>query len=153
MLLAAALVLAGGTIVGPKSDIRNAVVIIRDGKIVAAGPQRRVAVPADARVIDVSGAYIVPGLNDAFAGMNSQSQANAYLYMGVTSIVGSDLPGGRRGALLKTARPSPRIHPFYVIVKPEEVDEAARRGDEVVVLDFSLTPEQTRARLSSERAS
>jgi imidazolonepropionase-like amidohydrolase len=51
--LFAALVLTGGTIVGPKTDIRNAVVTIRDGKIVAAGPQKRTAIPGDARVIDV----------------------------------------------------------------------------------------------------
>ena len=43
--LFAALVLTGGTIVGPKTDIRNAVVTIRDGKIVAAGPQKRMAIP------------------------------------------------------------------------------------------------------------
>src|SRR5436309_11841631 len=130
-LLAAVLVLTGGTIVDVShsgkttADIRDSVVVIRDGRIVAAGPRKKTAIPRDARVIPINGAYIVPGLNDVFAGLNSQSQANAYLYMGVTSIVGSDEPGGRRGALLRTAKPSPRIHPLAVVAKPEDVDEAA----------------------------
>ena len=145
ILLAAALVLTGGTVVGAKTDIRNAVIVIRDGRIESVGTQKLMAIPKDARVIDVTGAYIVPGLNDVFAGLNSQSQANAYLYMGVTSIVGSDEPGGRRGALLRTAKPSPRIHPLALVEKPEDVDAAARKGAEVLLLYYPLTADQTRA--------
>ena len=151
ILLAAALVLTGGTVVGAKSDIRNAVVVIRDGRIESVGTQKLMAIPKDARVIDVTGAYIVPGLNDVFAGLNSQSQANAYLYMGVTSIVGSDEPGGRRGALLRNAKPSPRIHPLAVVAKPEDVDEAERKGAEVLLLFYPLTPDQTRAAVKRAR--
>lgn len=137
-LLAAALVLAGGTIVGARSDVRDAVVVIRDGRIESVGKK----IPKDARVIDVKGAYIVPGLNDVFAGLNSQSQANAYLYMGVTSIVGSDEPGGRRGALLRNARPSPRINELAVVNHLEDVDAAAKRGAKVLLVYYDVTPDQ-----------
>ena len=142
ILLAAALVLAGGTIVGARSDVRDAVVVIRDGRIEAAGPRSKTKIPADARVIDVSGAYVVPGLNDVFAGLNSQSQANAYLYMGVTSIVGSDEPGGRRGALLRNAKPSPRINELALVKNPDDVDEAAKRGAKVLLVYYDVTPDQ-----------
>src|SRR5436309_5443771 len=133
-LLAAVLVLTGGTIVDVShsgkttADIRDSVVVIRDGRIVAAGPRKKTAIPRDARVIPIDGAYVVPGLNDVFAGLNSQSQANAYLYMGVTSIVGSDEPGGRRGALLTTANPTPRIHRLGAVRKPEELEDVASHG-------------------------
>src|SRR5438128_8832363 len=142
-LLAAALVLTGGTIVDVShsgqrtADVHNAVIVIRDGRIVSAGSMKLSAIPADARVIDVSGTYIVPGLNDVFAGLNSQSQANAYLYMGVTSIVGSDEPGGRRGALFTKANPSPHIHRLGVVDDPQKLDAAAR----ALLLCYPLTPD------------
>jgi imidazolonepropionase-like amidohydrolase len=45
--------------------IANGVVLIEGRKIKAVGPVARIAVPADAERIDVSGKYIVPGLMDA----------------------------------------------------------------------------------------
>ena len=88
------LVLVGGTLIDVSNfgksiaDIKNAVVVIQDGRIVAAGSRNKVKVPAKAQIIDVSEKYIVPGLIDGFAALGNQAQANAYLYMGVTSIVG-----------------------------------------------------------------
>jgi hypothetical protein len=157
-LLAAVLVLTGGTIVDVShsgkttADVRDSLVVIRDGRIEAAGPRKKIGIPADARVIPIDGAYIVPGLNDVFAGLNSQSQANAYLYMGVTSIVGSDEPGGRRGALLTTAKPSPRIHPLGAVRKPEELVEVANHGAKVLLLLYPLTAEQTRLAVTQANA-
>ena len=40
-------------------------------------------------MIDCTGKFLVPGLIDGFAGMDSQAQANANLYMGVTTVVAS----------------------------------------------------------------
>ena len=45
--------------------IPNGVVLIDGKKIKAVGPASRVAIPADAERVDVSGKYIVPGLMDA----------------------------------------------------------------------------------------
>src|SRR5688572_15164979 len=97
------LVLTGGTLVDVSSfgsstaDIKDSVIVLRDGRITAAGLKSKVQIPAGAQVIDVSGKYIVPGLSDTFAALNNQAQANAYLYMGVTSIIGvAEPPGGRR---------------------------------------------------------
>jgi hypothetical protein len=157
-VLAAVLVLTGGTIVDVShsgkstADVRDSVVVIRDGRIVAAGSRKKIAIPPDARVIPVDGAYIIPGLNDVFAGLNSQSQANAYLYMGVTSIVGSDEPGGRRGPLLTTAKPTPRIRLLGAVRRPEQVDEVASQGAKVLLLLYPLTPEQTRFAVKRARA-
>lgn len=89
-------------------DISDAVVLIRSGKIVAAGPASSVAVPPGAHVIDAHGKFLMPGLIDGFGGMNSQAQANATLYMGVTTIVAIS-SDDRRGALLKDAKPAPQI--------------------------------------------
>lgn len=43
----------------------NQTVIIRDGRIAAVGASRTTAVPVDARRIDGSGKFLIPGLWDA----------------------------------------------------------------------------------------
>jgi imidazolonepropionase-like amidohydrolase len=50
------------TISGPV--IEDGVLLVRGGKIVAVGPRASVRVPSDARVIDVRGKFIMPGLVD-----------------------------------------------------------------------------------------
>jgi len=87
------LVLTGGTLVDVTAwghsarDLQDAVVIIRDGRISEVGPAAEVPIPKGARIIDCTGRFILPGLVDGYAGMNSQGQANANLYMGVTTVV------------------------------------------------------------------
>ena len=111
-----ALALVGGTLIDVSNsghgthDIPNAVVILRDGKIEAAGSADLVKIPKGAKTLDCAGTYILPGLVDGFAGLNSQAQANATLYMGVTTIVGSQ--DDRRGRLKLDARPGPNVYPI-----------------------------------------
>lgn len=108
------LALVGGTLIDladwgrSAKDLQNAVVIIQDGKITDVGPRATLAVPPNARVIDCTGKYLIPGLIDGFAGMNSQGQANADLYMGVTTVVVSQ--DDRRGVIDRTANPSPQLY-------------------------------------------
>jgi len=86
------LVLTGGTLVDVTNwghsarDLQDAVVIIREGRITDVGTAGTLAIPKGARVIDCTGKYIIPGLVDGYAGVNSQDQANANLYMGVTTV-------------------------------------------------------------------
>jgi hypothetical protein len=92
-------------------------------------------------------------LIDGFAGLNSQAQANAYLYMGVTSIVG--VGDERRGKLLLDAHPSPRIYPLDTagitdkdgkdVALPEpqalaDLEAASRRGVKVLLVYYPVTP-------------
>jgi len=59
--------IVGGTLVDGRGGppVRDAVVIVRDGEIEAAGPRSRVSVPAGVDTLDVRGTWIVPGLVDA----------------------------------------------------------------------------------------
>lgn len=113
------LALIGGTVIDVSnggrgaSDIDNATVLVSDGRIAMVGPADEVAVPMDAERVDVRGRYIIPGLIDGFAAINNQAYANAYLYMGITSIISVD--GGRRGTLFTAGHPSPRIYPLESI--------------------------------------
>ena len=47
--------------------VRNADVVIKDNRILAVGPRGRVRLPAGARVMDVAGDTIMPGLIDIHA--------------------------------------------------------------------------------------
>ena len=110
----APLVLSGGTVIDlgnwgrSASDLHDSVVIIRDGKITDIGPRTTIVIPKGARILDCTGKYIIPGLIDGFAGMAGQDEANANLYMGVTTVVASS--DDRRGHVDLHANPSPHIY-------------------------------------------
>ena len=117
--LVAPLALVGGTLIDLTNwgrsarDLHDSIVIVDQGKIVAVGARADLPIPPNARVIDCTGKYLIPGLIDGFAGMNSQGQANAFLYMGVTTVVAS--ADQRRGHIDINANPqaaplSPRLH-------------------------------------------
>lgn len=61
------LVLRGGIVVNPdgRPPIRNAVVVVRGGRIADLGPAGRVRVPRGVPVIDATGRWIVPGYVDS----------------------------------------------------------------------------------------
>ena len=63
----------------------NAVVVVSDGRITAAGPRDRVAIPAGARRIDVTGRTIIPGLWDMHTHLMQMEWGPVYLAAGVTS--------------------------------------------------------------------
>ena len=108
------LVLIGGTVIDVSDwgrsahDLANAVVIIQGDKITDAGPAATVQIPKGARIIDCTGKFIIPGLVDGFEGMNSQGEASANLYMGVTTaVVSSD---NHRGHIDFAVNPSPHLY-------------------------------------------
>jgi hypothetical protein len=162
------LVLRGVTVVdvgrfgNSHRDLEKATIVIRDGRVAAVGEGRSVAVPSGSHVLELPGKYVVPGLIDAYATQNNQGQANAWLYMGVTSIVALDDPGGRRGPLFRDAHPSPRLFELEnADPRPDERDAAGKspatqreieshldalklRGIRVVQIDFGFSPEQVR---------
>jgi hypothetical protein len=110
------LVLTGGTVIDVSDwgrsarDLQNSVVIIREGKISEVGPASAIAIPKVARIIDCAGKFIIPGLVDGYAGMNSQGQASANLYMGVTTVVARS--DNEHGAVDYGANPRPNILPI-----------------------------------------
>jgi hypothetical protein len=147
----------GGTVVdvsewgGSAKDLPDAVVVLRDGRITEVGSRMAVTIPKGARVIDCAGKYIIPGLIDGFAGMNSQGQASAYLYMGVTTVVAvSDL---HRGVVDFAASPSPHLYLMDSVGSSDNWSLLAKRPEwalKLRVLDRprELSPEETLRQLN-----
>ncbi len=154
--LAETLAIVGATVIdvgdfgSSDSDLSNAVVVVEDGTITAVGPRSEVEIPADARVIDARGWFIVPGLTDGFAALNNQSYAAAYLECGVTSIIA--VSGGRRGPLATGLDPGPRVSRLESVGdNPGTIDEhmaalesLAADGVDIALLMYALEPEQLR---------
>ena len=145
-------VLTGGTVLDLTArgqsahDIEDAVVILRDGRIAEVGPASAVQIPKGAHVIDCKGKFLIPGLIDGFTGMNSQAEANANLYMGVTTVVAAT--DALRGPVDLAANPSPHIYLMDTIGATDNWSLLARRPEWAATLrqgprGSELTPEQT----------
>lgn len=87
-------------------DVRDAVILVRDGLIVTAGPHDRVAISADAERIDARGKWVVPGLIDGFSAPLDTGHAYAHLVMGVTTVSQTEDDDLRRGRYTE-ASPQP----------------------------------------------
>jgi imidazolonepropionase-like amidohydrolase len=97
-----------GRMFDPKSgtNLKNQIVVIKGDRIADVGPADRVPVPADARVIDLSGATVLPGLidghvhlTDAAGGLQHQMMVALYsatqsLNAGFTTQVAMGSHGG-----------------------------------------------------------
>ncbi|HEX8320392.1 amidohydrolase family protein [Longimicrobium sp.] len=79
--------LTGGTLVDGTGSppVRDAVVIVRDGRIAAAGPAGQVRVPAGVPRVDVTGKTIIPGLWDTHVHYTQGEWLAAALASGVTT--------------------------------------------------------------------
>jgi hypothetical protein len=152
------LVLAGGTVIDltqwgdSANDLPDAVIFIQNGHILSIGPRSAMPIPKGARVIDCTGKYLIPGLIDGFAGMNSQGQASANLYMGVTTVVASQ--DDRRGLLDQHANPSPHLYLIDSIGSTDDFSllinkpEWAKKLKDPPARSAELSPEDTARQLA-----
>ena len=82
-----AFALVGGRLIDGVADlpIENATVLIRNGRIAAAGPAHAVTIPSGVPRVDVSGQTILPGLWDMHAHVGLAEWGPVYLASGVTT--------------------------------------------------------------------
>jgi hypothetical protein len=138
------LVLIRGTVVDVSNwgrsarDLQDAVVVIRDGRIAEVGAAGSVAIPKGAQVIDCAGKFLIPGLVDGYAGMDSQGEANANLYMGVTTVVAR--ADSQRGHIDFAVRPSPHLYLVDSIGSTDNWSLLARRPEWVAKLREGAHP-------------
>ncbi len=134
------------------NDIEPAYILINGEKIEKFGKLTgKEDFPKSARVIDASGKYIIPGLIDGFAVLNNQEYANAFLYMGITSVIGVD--GGRRGPFYHDANPSPDVYMLESVGDDSkstsehlaDLQSLFELGYKVILLKYALQPEQVMA--------
>src|SRR5690349_25075118 len=66
--------------------LRDQTVVVRDGKISALGPEKEIAVPADAARVDGRGKFLLPGLADMHVHVWDQDDFTLLLANGVTTV-------------------------------------------------------------------
>src|SRR5262245_50349924 len=77
--------LIDGTSRGP---VDNAVLVVRGGRVVAAGPAASVSVPAGAERLALTGKTVTPGLINAHGHVtNAATELRTYAVHGVTTVV------------------------------------------------------------------
>ena len=67
--------------------LRSQTVLVRGGRVVEIGPSASVTVPPDTKTIASSGKFLVPGLVDFHVHLRAESELDAYLRHGVTTVV------------------------------------------------------------------
>jgi imidazolonepropionase-like amidohydrolase len=142
----ALIALVGGTLIDVtgKAATPNSVVLIQGDRITAAGPRSSIKVPANAKVIDVTGKFLLPGLWDMHSHFYQTEFGPIYLAAGITTArdVGNDIEYGTalRDAAKEGRGLGPRMllagyidgkgesHGFDVEVEtPEEARAAVQR--------------------------
>ena len=80
--------LVGGKVVSGLSDVTlyNQTILIENGRIRQIGSKEKIQIPEEAKIIDVSGKTLIPGLWDMHAHSNQVQWAPAYLAGGITTI-------------------------------------------------------------------
>lgn len=91
-----AIALVGATLIDGDggAPVPDSVIVIRDGRVAAAGPRSATTVPRGATVHDVRGATIIPGLWEMHAHAAQIEWFPAYLAAGVTTVrdMGGETP-------------------------------------------------------------
>ncbi len=150
-----ALVIKGGTIIDINNngtstkDLTNKAIIIKGDTIFKIVDASEIA-KNQPNSIDAKGKFITPGLTDGFSVINNQNYANAFLYMGVTDVIGVE--SERRGAFYHDSNPSPNIHMLREVgeekVTDKEIiatiDKHHKNGAEILLMMYKLTPNQVK---------
>lgn len=109
-----------------RAPVRNATIVVRDGKVVAAGAG--VAVPAGAERIALDGKFVMPGLVNAHGHVNGLPDLSTYAAYGVTSVFSL---GGEPDAVIaaRGAQSSPTLNRSRVwvagpVLAPRNAEEA-----------------------------
>jgi len=69
-----------------RSPVPNATIVVREGRIVAAGPANSVTIPAGAQRVSLAGKTVIPGFINAHGHVNEPKDLRTYAAYGVTTV-------------------------------------------------------------------
>ena len=69
-----------------RSPVPNATIVVREGRIVAAGPANSVTIPAGAQRLALPGKTVIPGIINAHGHVNGPKDLSTYAAYGVTTV-------------------------------------------------------------------
>jgi imidazolonepropionase-like amidohydrolase len=112
-----------------RAPVPNATVVVRDGRVVAAGPAARVRVPAGAERVSLAGKVVIPGLVNAHGHVtNAERDLRTYAAYGVTTVFSlGDEPPPVFAARASQDTPTlarTRVHLAGPVLAPKSPEEA-----------------------------
>lgn len=111
-----------------RAPITNATLLVRDGRVVAAGPATRVAIPAGAERVALTGKVIIPGLINAHGHASSVANLATYAAYGVTTVfsLGDEPPAVFAARDAQRTMPPPHARVFVAgpVLDPKSSEEA-----------------------------
>jgi imidazolonepropionase-like amidohydrolase len=69
-----------------RAPVPNATIVVREGRIVAAGPASSVTIPAGAQRVSLAGKTVIPGIINAHGHVNDPKDLSTYAAYGVTTV-------------------------------------------------------------------
>ncbi|MFM9370707.1 amidohydrolase family protein [Streptomyces sp. Da 82-17] len=132
------LVVEGGTLLDPATGevTEDAVVVIVDGVVRAAGARSRTQIPSGVEKLDARGRWILPGLVDAHIHLNTAAEARDAVRQGATSARSGSTNFYQDIAVRELARQVPQLAPQ---LKAAGVFVTPDLGD-TILADPDLTP-------------
>ena len=119
-----------------RDPVPNATVLVRNGRIVMAGPASQVPVPAGAEEIRLEGKFLMPGLINAHGHASSVRHLATYAAYGVTTVysLGDETPEvfAARAAQTTAAPPHARVFVAGPVLTPTSPDDARAQVAAVV---------------------
>jgi imidazolonepropionase-like amidohydrolase len=139
-----------------RAPVDNATIVVRDGKIVAAGAAARVTVPGGAERVSLAGKTVIPGLVNAhghvgntvgleqgkYSAENVQRDLKTYAAYGVTTVfsLGDDQAAGiaARDSQKTPSLNRARLYVAGPVLAPKSVEEAAKLVNEVAAMKVDI---------------
>jgi len=125
-----------------RAPIANATLVVRNGRIVAAGPAAAVKVPADAERVALDGKTIIPGLINAHGHASSAANLATYAAYGVTTVysLGDETPEvfAARDAQSIAPPSHARVYVAGPVLTPTTPEEARTQVEAVVARNVDI---------------
>ena len=113
---------------GRTPPMTSAVIVVRDGRIIAAGPSGSTSIPEGAERVSLQGKFVVPGFINSHGHVNTPDDLRTYAAYGVTTVVSlggeNEQVFGARGSQDVPTLDRARVFVSGPVLVPNTPDEA-----------------------------
>ena len=125
-----------------RAPVINATILVRDGRVIAAGPAASVTVPPAAQRVSLAGKVVIPGLINAHGHVNVPEDLATYAAYGITTVYSLGGEPGSVFAVRAAQRTSPpkvaRVYVAGPVLTPRTPEEARTQVADVAAQQVDI---------------